>query len=709
MNQSKINIEMLKAYKNVINIDLFNKVVSFIIETTKEKCNNFIKELKNKCIWFERVGNNQIQGEYGFKYFGELLERYEQRIGTDVKDIRAISLALGYSKEIITDDMITGSQLVDFINKIKGFSEKDIYLKASLYLYDKNKYYNLFEEIAFQEFNKTEDVVFALSLFYDIKHGFDLLEPQLNELLGKSKTISVIYNCGIYNWLINNLYLIIKNNRRKGIELFKALITMPTGLINQDSKTYQILTKNGYTKEEISFLNYICLFYSSVPKSVKIGKSIVEEKIAINFCINILNSENSYSDDVYDFVDTMLSDYYKFDIKCYGFTSIKDALINSINIKLPKTFIKFYSKFGGKLFAFDILDDKWDIVKESMEANDYRNLFDEYLLYSNFDTKQINTRIARYNELTGTSYLSTFNVYRYGRCSIYSKLVQNNVISLEETFNTYLIHNNTKERSNMDIEHLKEYIKDIENRKSFEFIKYFLSINNHTIKDLDKYYLSLGNLYNRYYYSSRPTIDIKRKFLSKEEEKELLGWLETYIFYTKPDYYIKFAYSMLNDDFIESILSKEDLRKLYFALIDFNEELKHNTGLREKYLTEEEIHQIEKEELEAEKRKKILKKQAIENEVTDKFNSIEDLTFKSIYEFVYSYRWEHEETAVACKLIKKYLEKHINTHDFIDEEIIYFNKICNLLIQEHFVNAEDIKCYILKYIKEGELLSCKQY
>lgn len=714
MNCNKINLKMYEAYEKALNIKLFNNIVSFIIETTSVNCNSFINNLKLKNIWFERSINNNIQEEYGFKYFGELLERYEQRMGTDIKDIRAIALALGYSRELITNDMIIGTQLIDFINKIKRLSENDMYLKAALYLYDENKYYSLFEEIAFQKFNKTEDIVFALSLFYDIKNGFDLLGTQLNNLFGESKTISVIDNCGIYNWIINALYPVIKGNRRKDIELFKALILIPTCLVKEDTKIYQVLVLNGYTKEEISLLNYISIFYSSIPKSVRIGNSIVEEKIAVNFCINILNSKESYSDEIYELIYTMLSDYYNFEIKCYGYTGIKDAIINDIDIKVPKAFIKFYGKLDQKLFSFDILDNKWDIVKETMKSDNYRHLFDNYLLWNNFDNEQINARIIKYNELTGSSYLSTFNVYRYGRTSIYSKLVQNGVISLEETFDKYLIHKNTEDsikKSNIDLEHLKEYIGNIENRKAFEFIKYFLSINNHTIRDLEKYNLSMGSLYNGYrcYYSSRPVIDIKREFLSDEEEKELINWLESYMFYRNPGYYMDFIKSMLNDEFIEKLIEKEDLRQLYFTLIEFEPELKNNTTLREKYLTKEELKEIEKQELEAKEREKLLEKQTIENEIIDKFNNIETVNFENLYKYCYSYRWQRKETPIACNLVKNYLESHIEEHNFIAEELIYFNKICNLLMEQQLITPEEIKNYILRYVKEGEKISCKQY
>lgn len=712
MNRNKINLKMFESYENIINVKLFNEIVSFIIETTSNDCNGFIRQLKDKNIWFERTVNNNIQEEYGFKYFGELLERYEQRIGTDIKDVRAIALSLGYSRELITNDMITGTQLVDFINKIKRLSENDMYLKAALYLYDENKYYNLFEEIALQKFSSTEDIVFVLSLFYDIKHGFDLLEKQLQNLVGKDKTISVITNCGIYNWLIKTLYPVLKSDRRKGIELFKAIISLPTSLIKQDSKTYKVLINNGYTKEDISFLNYICLFYSSIPNTVRIGKSIVEEKIAIEFCINILNSTSKYSNEIYDLILTMFSDYYNFDIKCYGYTGIKDAVINYLDITIPEVFIKFYHKLDRKLFSFDILADKWNIVEQEFKPEDYRDLFDSFIVLNNFSKEDIEKRIDKYNELTNTDYLSQFNVYRYGRCSIYSKLIEKEVISLSTQFEDYLSNNDkdVNEKINMDLEHLREYIKNIENRKSFEFYKYLLYSKNFNFYDLEKYNLGLNTLYDRRsYYSSREDIDIKRAFLSKEEHIELLNWLENYTFLIKPGYYMDFVISMLEDKFITTLISKDDLRKLYFTIIEVNKSVKENCSLREEYLSKEELELIKKQEVEEKEREKQLEFERKKNKVVEKFNSIENISFKEIYNFCYGYRWYEEETSFACDIVKNYLDTSLNNHKFIIEEIIYFNKICNLLIQENFITPDEFKNYISQYVMKGDLISCKQY
>lgn len=715
MNSKKINLKKYEAYEKVINIKLFNDIVSFIMETTSIDCNDFVNKLKLKNIWFERTMIKNIQEEYKFKYFGELLERYEQRIGTDIKDIRAIALSLGYSRELITNDMIIGTQVVDFINKIKRLSENDIYLKAALYLYDENRYYHLFEELVNQTFKTTEDALFVLSLFYDRKHGFDLLEPQLINLLGKSKTIFVMENYGIYNWLINIFYPILSKDRRKGIELFKAIISIPTGLIKEDIKEYKTLVNNGYTKEEISFLNYISIFYVSIPKKVRIGKSIVEEKIAVNFCINILNSKMEFSDEIYELIFIMLDDYYRFDIKCYGFEGIKEAIINSINITVPKAFIKFYEKLGRKLFSFDILDNKWNIVKELIEPEEYRGLFDNYLLLGNFNKEQMEQRIKKYDELTNLSYIDSFNIHKYSRGNIYAKLVEMDLINLVNQFENYLNNKNNSEsnstKSNIDLQHLREYTEEIRNKKAFDFYKYCFDSNKFSIMDIDKFNFKIGSLYEKrgYYYSSRPDIDIKRNFLTKEENIELLYWLEKYIFYIRPNYYMDFVIAMLKDEFIQKLLPKEDLRNLYFTVIEIDNNIKENRTLREIYLSKEELEVIIKEEKEAQLQLERLEQMQRENEVLEKFKSIENITFKEIYEFCYNYRWQREETKIACRIIKEYLNNFIEQHIFVDNEIIYFNKICNLLIEQKYITTEELKNYIVRFVKKGELVPCKQY
>ncbi len=708
MNNSKIKVKEYEAFEKEINIKLFNDIVSLIMETTNVDYNSTLNELKQKHIWFQRTINNTIQEEYGFKYFGELLERYEQRIGTNIKDIRAIALALAYSKSLITKEMITGTQLVDFINKVKRMSEKDIYLKGALYLYDQNKYYNLFEEIIHQELNKTEDVVFAISLFNDINNGFQVLQEQLESLIGKNRTISVMENAGIYNWIIKNLYSVIKSNRKKGIELIKTIVKIPTGLIKEDSKVYNILIDNKYTKEEIAFLNYRLIYYQSIPNIVKIGNSIVEEKIAINFCKKILNSENTYTDDVYELIMTMLDEYRRFQIKYLGYKGLKEAIVNSIDIKNPKVFIKFYEILDYHIYSFDILNEEWNIVQQKFDSNTYRYLFDNYLQSNDYTKEQLKERINKYDELSNMPYIDSFNIYDWHREGIYLKLVTKEIIDLQLYFEKYRDYKKNKDpkENKMDFEHTRSFIHGINNKQAFLFLRYLLNLKEYSIGKVNDFGFRLDELftnrhgYSSYYYSSE--LNIKRKFLSPEENKELLMCLEEYIFNVKPDDYIGFVSALLDNNFVDEVFTKEELRKLYFASIEIDDESSDNKRLREKYLSKKELAIIEKEEREAEEKEKLMKKLEKENNLIEEFKAIENKTFESIYKFGDKYSWWHEEKEVCCRIIIEYLNENIQNHKFVSEELIYFNKICNLLLKSETINIEKAKEFIIQYIERGE-------
>ena len=135
MEEKKIECEV---YENIINIELFNKIIAFIMETTQNKDKYLIlSQIEKNCIWLQRLKNVNFQEEYQFEYLGELLERYEERLGNNIEDIRAISLVLGYARDLIENTMFVGTQLVDFLRKVKNLAQNDIYIKGALYLYDK--------------------------------------------------------------------------------------------------------------------------------------------------------------------------------------------------------------------------------------------------------------------------------------------------------------------------------------------------------------------------------------------------------------------------------------------------------------------------------------------------------------------------------------------------------------------------------------------
>lgn len=699
MNRNREELVEYEIYDNVFNIDLFNDIVNHIIFTTPRDKNGFLNNLEEKHIWFKRKLNTNIH----FKYLGELLERYKEKIGTDIKDIRAISLALAYSKNILTEQMIVGTQEIDFVSEIEKIANKDIYLKAALYLYDNKKYYNYLKELKEYKYKRTEDIIFVLSIFEDFNEGFDIFKEQLKELIGSKKTLEVFDNIGIFNWLIKNLYTTMNKNRKKDMELFRCLISIPTIFAKEDSKIYNVLSENNYSREEIAYLNYAIIQYNPVPNTVRMRKSIVKEKIALNMCKVLINSEKTYSKATYNYIKEVINNHINFEIKCYGYQRIKDALENIINIQNPKTFIELYEIMDKRIFSFDILSDKWDIVASEFGESEYRDLFDDYLLFNDFDTEKISKAIEKYNKLTNSSYLNSFNKSYYRRESVYSKLVEKDIIDLKEQYIEYI--NSTDNQIN--IEYLKSYVSKIRNKKSFLFLKYFLQ--EHTISETDKLGFDLRWMYSikeSYYRDNK--IDIKRAFLTTEENRELFYYLNEYVFKNDPESYIKFIVIVLKDEYLTSIFSKEELRNTYLTVVKMEKDLSNDRLLKEMYLTKQELEDEKRRESEERKYQELLKLQEKEKEINQKFSDIKELTFENIYEFYNYNTWDDKGQQIKAKLIKNYLNSNIKEHMITKNEIIFFNKICNKLLDHNSIDIGLYKKYIFEYINEGRNKSCSQ-
>lgn len=315
MDKNEIEFIENEAFEKKVNIELCNKLINYIIKISDNDYRSTLKNISDKCIWFKSLNNVDMQKDFQVKYLGELLERYEEKIGDNINDIRAIALALGFTTESITTNMIVGNQLVNFITKINTMAKDDIYLQGALYLYNNKKNEQYKTNLLKNHYLETEDLIFVLSLFDDIEKIYTLLRDQIIELLGKKRTIGVINNIKLYSWFINRFYSIIKKDRKKDAAILKSLLILPTQLIKSNNSNYTILISNNYKEEEILYLNYGFLYYSLIPKTVRIGNSITEERIAINLCKTLLDSEYSCEESLYKLIDSILKKYEHLDIK----------------------------------------------------------------------------------------------------------------------------------------------------------------------------------------------------------------------------------------------------------------------------------------------------------------------------------------------------------------------------------------------------------
>ena len=701
MNIDKLEKKQYAAYEKFINIELFNDIITFIIDTKcnkKEAWENY-KEIEKKVIWIRKRDRNIIRENYKFQYFGELLERYEERIGNDIKDFRAIALALGYAGKYIESSMIVGTQLIDFINKIRSKAGNDIYLKCALYLYDNKKYYSYSEEFMRKKYINTQEIIFSLSIFYErIDDFLKQNRKQIVDLLGKDRNMPVMGNIGIYAWVIRNLNTWIFNDRKKDISFLKALIKVPTAFQKEDTIVYKELTNNGYSNEEIAYLNYLILYYATVPKSVRLGNSVVEEKIAVNLCVALINSNNTYEKDIYDLIRKILNKYNKFDIKCNGFCNIKLAIEDKIEIINPTTFAELCYELDYNLFSFNILEKKWDIVAQIIDGEKYEKIFDKFLLRSNYNKDKLDECVNKYNELTGQKYIESFLKFDYERETVFKFLIEKNVIFLKDVFEC-----NIKDNKQHNYRHLKEYIRGVRNKKSFEFLKYLIRLNKYTIKEISEFGFSLETLLlgGRYYGCNKYYLDIERKFLGIKEHKILFNFLEKHIFYNYPRMYLDFLESVLKTDMICKLFPKEELRRIYLALCEIYPETYKKEGFQKKYLTSVEMDKI----LEQKRIEKELKEQQqeLENEkfVREKFDEInEKNSFKNLYKLCDCYEYNEIKIKYCIKMVKKYIFDNIDSFSKDNEEKIYFMNLLIFLMKKEKLSTQEFAEITYQYIKE---------
>lgn len=190
-----------------INIPLLNAIIAFVLDTAKTAYAQK-SQLQKRCILlYQDSCSDMFQETYGFLYLGELLERYEERFGMSIQDRRAIALALGYTEDILTAEMFVGNQLNAFLQNLLRYADGDIYLMSALYLLNEGQSGETawLEQLYGYSYDKTEDILFVMSILQDFSLAFTHFKPQLLRLLGSARTMTVVGKRQLLAWIIAKL------------------------------------------------------------------------------------------------------------------------------------------------------------------------------------------------------------------------------------------------------------------------------------------------------------------------------------------------------------------------------------------------------------------------------------------------------------------------------------------------------------------------
>ena len=121
-----MNNEFLPAYKvyqQVIDLELYYAFVDLVVHTSQEeKAWEIYRNIVDTQIWQQKAEGQNYFEAYNLRYPGEVLERFEEKLGKDVRIIRALALALGKTRALQSDNMFVGNQRGSFLQMVRRTS-----------------------------------------------------------------------------------------------------------------------------------------------------------------------------------------------------------------------------------------------------------------------------------------------------------------------------------------------------------------------------------------------------------------------------------------------------------------------------------------------------------------------------------------------------------------------------------------------------------
>lgn len=701
----------LKLFSSQINLVLLNDIIAFVLSTS-EATYAQKRALSKRCIFLDQdADGGAVQAKYGFLYLGELLERYEERFQMPIQDLRAIALALGYTRDIVTDAMFVGSQRTDFLRKLNRMAGGDLYLTGALYLLQPDSGKDaIAEDKLIYEYSTIEELVFAVSLLQNSETIFPRIKEQLLRLLDNGRTVSVLGNMRTLNWLITWLIPRIKAARGKNLALLRAFAALPTSFVKPASRPYAVLSEHGYTPLEIAYANMMTVM-SQTADGVLYTDSVVTQKIAVALFREVLGCNEPLTAEVYDLLSDIYRKYARFHTRCYGCSTLTETLNSAPPISNADTFLWFAGLVGihhQALTGFDILDTKWDALASAMKPADYLTLF-EFGLSDDFGTEEIQQRIDRYDMLTGTSYLAVYQDRYKGSC--FSLLVSKQIIDLWTAFQDSLDDSGTIICSGI-VSRIRDYVCRLPSIHAYRFYERFME--TYGVQGLDQFFTdSYSNLYrtlvNESWRSDHRncdlTLHIEQDFLSNEQRCQLLRWLEEYVFLCRPKKYLSFITAILNDEAIAGLFPEKDQRAL-FDLVIKQAALSPSVAsrLKQRYLTEEEKTAERDAAEDANRRAEQQRQSEMEQQLQQQYAEKADGTFFFDEAFLeeHKYRYSyHGLPEIAARIVADHLNENLSrkNHQLTGDETIRFLSVCTILAERKAIGLQEVKQYISE-IKE---------
>lgn len=677
-------IPSYEAYQNAIDLTLYHAFAELVAETSQDdKAKTIYRQIRAEQIWQPLSDTSAYFEQYGLRYPGEVLERFHEKLGNDLRTIRALALALGYTRSIQSETMFVGSQYRNFIQQLRNTAQRDVYLSGALYLLETDSVRRraMLDELVSSVYTRTEEALFVLSLFDDREAGYQALHEQLVRLFQMGHTLPLEQNSGVLEWFIHFYEEQVKSHRGKADLVLRTLMKLPYMNMKPDSREFAILQNAGYSGREIIAANSLLVWANRIPDRLS-SNSIPAERIAAACCEVLLNQPKSLPEEFYGYVGWLLGRYKEFSIKYEGFPNLWQAIKYSLTPSAPQTILWMRTHIREEFpYRFDVFDTRYDILAKELERKSYMELFVEQLLYSR-TAIPLKRWLARYHELTGGDLAEYFSGYYSYSERLFALMVERKAIDLWQFFEQHKADG----ADARPLKHIRTYAVAVSSWRCFQFVKKLLE--QYTFSELREIFgrwfqFHEGFVHNDSNYSTTCLkTRIARPFLTAEQHRQLYEWVDASVFQMEPEKYDAFVLSALETPEIQRLYEKPVLAAVLRQLIRREKCNRYElTRLKKIFYSQAELEAEQKETEEQEKAEWEAKRQRqILNQKED-LDQIYDGSAQSLAKFARNYRYSTRQEEALDMVFEKLLEWPAgNVQALPPEDAQCFFELCGELI-----------------------------
>ena len=668
---------MDRLYEGILDRTVCSDYVWMILNAVKSENKSITYEELSAKYPFLLKDQKSREDLYGLLYPGEVLERYRDKTEDTVQKRRALLLALAVCRKVFEKEMFRGKQYINFLMRCRKNDVKDVYIQSALFLLTDNKKEKetLFKELLEYPYEKVEDLFNVLVLTKEeAPEIWERWKNRFNDFLGVKRKQSAYMYVPIYEWIIQNCTEQIRISRGRSMTLLKAIIKLSNTFAHERKRIYEILSLNGYKKEEIFYLNVWMLRYGS--GSYSAGRnSITTVRAVENFCIWVCNQEEEYPDEVYRLCKELIRDFKEYPVHIGGQEGILEAMHCQVQVKNIKVYVLLYElrsirNFNTSWLYIDLRTVKYEPLFEKLGKNEFRYYVTKTLDGNDFTKEELLIYLERYRRLMGTDYRTEmFQEYNAKYNHIFQKLCDRHLLDPVRLTKSILLEGAIRSaRKEIYERYLGEYVRKADSPKKMKILSLFTKkYSAGKLKDVfqipDFWFQTVG--IRKGGWQTFDDMNFLKGNLNTRMIQQLFCWVEEAVFRDMTKSYVEFFCHLLANEENKLWISQDAGRAMCRELEKYESDGRFMNYIRKLYLTQEELEaynrKVEEERKSIAEAKKREEQQEVQNKIA-KFACLDEADFLDKIKREILGFGSSRNNAVT---VKQFLQKHYITEGHV--------------------------------------------